>query len=83
MQQNGNPGGESGLNAARSDAIRCRSDEMAHTACGDVNPDEALICALQTKMYAKGKHCGRKIQITRTSGKGGQIVVTVADECPR
>lgn len=51
-------------------------------ACGDVNLDEALICALQTKMYAKGKHCGRKIQITRTSGKGGQIMVTVADECP-
>ena len=84
-QQHGNPGGKSCPDAACFDDMYCRAYEtrMANTACGDVNPDEALICALQTKLYAKGKHCGRKIEITRTSGKGGQIVVTVADECPR
>ncbi|GAA5992937.1 hypothetical protein JCM10908_000756 [Rhodotorula pacifica] len=51
-------------------------------ACGKVNPDSALICALQTELYSAGKNCGKKIQITRTSGKGGQIEVTVADQCP-
>lgn len=41
-----------------------------------------MICALQTEMYAGGKHCGKMIRMTRTSGKGGTIEVQVADMCP-
>ncbi|BGO95232.1 hypothetical protein NBRC10512v2_007035 [Rhodotorula toruloides] len=51
-------------------------------ACGKVNPDSALICALKTETYAGGKNCGKMIRITRTSGKGGSIDVQVADMCP-
>ncbi|TNY19521.1 RlpA-like double-psi beta-barrel-protein domain-containing protein-containing protein [Rhodotorula diobovata] len=49
--------------------------------CGTVNPESAMICALQTKLYADGKNCGRKRQLTRTDN-GKSIVVTVADQCP-
>lgn len=49
-----------------------------------MNKDSALISALQTEMYADGKHCGKSIRITRMKGKneGAQLTVTVADECP-
>lgn len=59
------------------------TDRSKLTACGDFNPDEAMICALHTEMYAKGRHCGKRIQVVRKGGTGGQIVVTIADECPR
>ncbi|PWN45956.1 barwin-like endoglucanase, partial [Ceraceosorus guamensis] len=51
-------------------------------ACGKVNSEEALIIALPSAMYAGGKHCGRKVKITRKGGKGQTVTATVADECP-
>ncbi|GAA5838990.1 hypothetical protein JCM9279_002559 [Rhodotorula babjevae] len=49
--------------------------------CGKVNPESAMICALQTKLYADGKNCGRMIRLTR-SDNGESIEVEVADQCP-
>ncbi|KPV71997.1 uncharacterized protein RHOBADRAFT_47178 [Rhodotorula graminis WP1] len=49
--------------------------------CGKVNAESALICALQTKLYADGKNCGRKIRLTR-SDNGESVEVEVADQCP-
>lgn len=83
IQQNGNAGGMARpflLSCALAAGKKLTTDPAA---CGDKNPDGALICALQTVIYAGGKNCGKKVQITRTSGKGGSITVTVADECPR
>ncbi|BGP19774.1 hypothetical protein JCM10213v2_007891 [Rhodosporidiobolus nylandii] len=51
-------------------------------ACGEVNSDDALICALYTPVYASGSHCGETIKLSRTDGKGGEVDVVVADECP-
>jgi len=50
-------------------------------ACGKVNPDSAIICALQTSLYAGGKNCGKQVEITNTKN-GKTVTVTVADECP-
>jgi hypothetical protein len=50
-------------------------------ACGQVNPDSAQICALQTVRYNNGANCGRQIRITNLN-TGGHVVATVADECP-
>jgi len=50
-------------------------------ACGDTNPDSAIICALQTSVYDNGAHCGQYVLITNTK-TGKTIPVRVADECP-
>ncbi|KAL8281462.1 hypothetical protein RQP46_006146 [Phenoliferia psychrophenolica] len=50
-------------------------------ACGKVNPDSALIIAIDSAMYANGANCGRSITITRTD-TGQSVTATVADECP-
>ena len=33
-------------------------------ACGKVNPDSAIICALQTSLYANGANCGKTVRVT-------------------
>ncbi|KAF9075235.1 RlpA-like double-psi beta-barrel-protein domain-containing protein-containing protein, partial [Rhodocollybia butyracea] len=48
-------------------------------ACGNVNPDSALIVALQTTRYDNGANCGKTVSIT---AQGKTIQATVADECP-
>jgi len=50
-------------------------------ACGQVHPDSAVICALDTPTYANGAHCGDTIMVTNTKN-GKTVAVTVADECP-
>jgi len=50
-------------------------------ACGTINPESAVIAALQTETYAGGSNCGKQVEITRVS-TGKTITVTVADECP-
>ncbi|BGP27377.1 hypothetical protein JCM10295v2_006345 [Rhodotorula toruloides] len=62
--------------------LTARPSPSRPAACGKVNPDSAMICALKTETYAGGKHCGKMIRLTRTSGKGGSIDVQVADMCP-
>ncbi|KAJ7111572.1 RlpA-like double-psi beta-barrel-protein domain-containing protein-containing protein [Mycena crocata] len=50
-------------------------------ACGKVHKDTDFVVALETKTYAKGINCGRKIRITNPSnGKSSDAIV--ADECP-
>ncbi|GAA6036001.1 hypothetical protein JCM8097_005208 [Rhodosporidiobolus ruineniae] len=48
-------------------------------ACGKVNADNTYLVALQTKMYANGAHCGKKINLKVGSKT---IQALVADECP-
>jgi hypothetical protein len=48
-------------------------------ACGKVNPDSAVIVALFTSVYAGGKHCGAKVQLTNVEN-GKTVVATVAGE---
>ncbi|BGP51475.1 hypothetical protein JCM10450v2_007417 [Rhodotorula kratochvilovae] len=50
-------------------------------ACGEVNEESAMICALQTELYGDGSNCGRMIELTRTDN-GKSIEVEVADMCP-
>ncbi|KAL4067959.1 RlpA-like double-psi beta-barrel-protein domain-containing protein-containing protein [Scleroderma yunnanense] len=50
-------------------------------ACGQVNPDTAFICALDSAVYGNGQYCGKQVQITNQN-TGQSITVTVADECP-
>ncbi|KDQ33147.1 plant-expansin-like protein [Pleurotus ostreatus PC15] len=54
-------------------------------ACGDVNPDSALIAALDYRTYGdtskKSSHCGSKVNIKNTKN-GKSVIVTVADACP-
>ncbi|KAK4049954.1 hypothetical protein OIV83_003778 [Microbotryomycetes sp. JL201] len=50
-------------------------------ACGNKNPDSALICALAPELYANGANCGRKLEIIRT-GSTKKVIVEVADLCP-
>ncbi|KIM58869.1 hypothetical protein SCLCIDRAFT_1218218 [Scleroderma citrinum Foug A] len=50
-------------------------------SCGQVNPDSAFICALDSAIYAGGSHCGQQVQITNLNN-GQTVTVTVADECP-
>ncbi|KZV72806.1 hypothetical protein PENSPDRAFT_683380 [Peniophora sp. CONT] len=49
-------------------------------ACGQVNPDSALIVAVQAQRFNTGL-CGRQVQVTNTNN-GESVVATVADECP-
>lgn len=49
-------------------------------ACGQVNPDTAFICAMDSALYS-GSLCGKQVQITNTNN-GQSVTVTVADECP-
>ncbi|VDC05954.1 unnamed protein product [Peniophora sp. CBMAI 1063] len=49
-------------------------------ACGQVNPDSALIVAEQAQRF-KQSDCGRRVQVTNTQN-GRTVVATVADECP-
>jgi len=50
-------------------------------ACGTVHPDSAIICALQTSLYANGANCGKTVQVTNLKN-GKTVNVLVADECP-
>jgi len=50
-------------------------------ACGKVNPDSALVAALETKTFANGAHCGKSVEITNKKN-GKKATVKVADECP-
>ncbi|KAF4608329.1 hypothetical protein EYR40_000673 [Pleurotus pulmonarius] len=54
-------------------------------ACGDVNPDSALIAALDYRTYGdtskKSTHCGAKVNIKNTKN-GKTVIVTIADACP-
>ena len=43
-------------------------------ACGAVNPDSAMIVAIDSAMYAGGANCGRQVRIT---GNGKTIYATV------
>ncbi|VDB89361.1 unnamed protein product [Peniophora sp. CBMAI 1063] len=49
-------------------------------ACGQVNPDSALIVAVQAQRFNTGL-CGHQVQVTNTN-TGASVVATVADECP-
>ncbi|KAI6109478.1 plant expansin [Pisolithus sp. B1] len=49
-------------------------------ACGQVNPDTALICAMDSAIYSQSL-CGTQVQITNQN-TGQSVTVTVADECP-
>jgi len=54
-------------------------------ACGNVNPDSALIAAIDQDRYGTAggasSLCGKQIHITN-SQNGKSVVVTVADDCP-
>lgn len=54
-------------------------------ACGNVNPDNSSIVAMDWQMYGNmnrvSKYCGLTVQITRVSN-GKVINATVADACP-
>ncbi|GAA5980533.1 hypothetical protein JCM5350_004337 [Sporobolomyces pararoseus] len=54
-------------------------------ACGEVNPDSALIVALDYRLYGDmgkvSKYCGKSLTITNTAN-GKSVVATVADACP-
>ncbi|KAF7967455.1 hypothetical protein HWV62_34303 [Athelia sp. TMB] len=50
-------------------------------ACGKVNPDSAIICALQTSLYANGANCGKTVRVTNLVNMK-TVDVLVADECP-
>lgn len=54
------------------------ADNSFFAACGNKNPDSAMICALKTELYAGGLNCGRTIKLTRTDN-GKSIEVEVAD----
>jgi hypothetical protein len=50
--------------------------------CGKVNPDSAMICAMDSIQYDKDENiCGKSVSITNTD-TGKNIVVVVADKCP-
>lgn len=49
-------------------------------ACGDVNPDSAMIAAVYPSVYQDGAACGKTISISNDSG--ATIEVTIADLCP-
>ncbi|GAA5909219.1 hypothetical protein JCM6882_003768 [Rhodosporidiobolus microsporus] len=48
-------------------------------ACGNYNSDSTYLVALQSSMYAGGKHCGKNVRIT---ANGKTITAKVQDECP-
>ncbi|KAI8998611.1 RlpA-like double-psi beta-barrel-protein domain-containing protein-containing protein [Trametes punicea] len=54
-------------------------------ACGKVNPDSALIAAMQTKRYGdlskESPLCGQQVKITNLNN-GKTVTVTIADACP-
>lgn len=54
-------------------------------ACGNVNPDSALICAMDQDRYGNSGSssplCGKQVKITNQNN-GNTVVVTVADDCP-
>jgi hypothetical protein len=54
-------------------------------ACGKVNPDSALIAAIDIERYGDtGKQsplCGKKVKITNTANQKS-VVVAIADACP-
>jgi hypothetical protein len=50
-------------------------------ACGQTNPDTALVCALFTSVYNNGANCGKTVRVTNVSN-GKTVDVTAADECP-
>ncbi|KAJ7774898.1 plant expansin [Mycena metata] len=50
-------------------------------ACGTVHSDNDFVVALQTKTYANGANCGRKIEVINASN-GKSVQGVVADECP-
>ncbi|GAA5846797.1 hypothetical protein JCM3766R1_006315 [Sporobolomyces carnicolor] len=54
-------------------------------ACGNVNPDSALIVALDYRLYGDlgkvSKYCGKSLTITNTAN-GKSVQATVADACP-
>ncbi|KAG8719636.1 hypothetical protein FRC08_002364 [Ceratobasidium sp. 394] len=49
--------------------------------CGGHNGDNDMIIALPTKVYSKGKYCGKKIKITNTK-TGKSVTATCVDSCP-
>ncbi|KAI0032717.1 hypothetical protein K488DRAFT_85623 [Vararia minispora EC-137] len=49
-------------------------------ACGNINPDSALIVALESQRYTSSL-CGRQVQITNLNN-GAQVTATIADNCP-
>jgi len=54
-------------------------------ACGKVNPDSALIAAIDIERYGDtGKQsplCGKKVKVTNIAN-GKSVVVVIADACP-
>ncbi|KDQ55128.1 hypothetical protein JAAARDRAFT_37645 [Jaapia argillacea MUCL 33604] len=55
--------------------------EVGLGACGKRNKNTDFIVALDTSLYAGGKHCGKTITITDTQN-GKVSTATVVDECP-
>ncbi|VDB89641.1 unnamed protein product [Peniophora sp. CBMAI 1063] len=49
-------------------------------ACGSINPDSAIIVALQSQRYDSSL-CGQTVSITN-SNNGITIQATIADNCP-
>ncbi|KZV72789.1 barwin-like endoglucanase [Peniophora sp. CONT] len=49
-------------------------------SCGNVNPDSALIVAVQAQSY-NAANCGRQVRVTNTQN-GRSVVATIADRCP-
>ena len=54
-------------------------------ACGKVNPDTALIAAMDSALYGNSGNasplCGKQVKITNTNN-GKTVTVVVADDCP-
>ncbi|VDC05951.1 unnamed protein product [Peniophora sp. CBMAI 1063] len=49
-------------------------------SCGNVNPDSALIVAVQAQSY-NAANCGRQVRVTNTQNQRS-VVATIADRCP-
>ncbi|VDB89352.1 unnamed protein product [Peniophora sp. CBMAI 1063] len=49
-------------------------------ACGQQNPDSALIVALQTQRYASSL-CGQSVTVTNLNN-GRVVTASIADQCP-
>jgi len=50
-------------------------------SCGKVNPDSALIIAMNTPQVSGGAHCGKYVTLTNQAN-GKSVRAKVADECP-
>jgi hypothetical protein len=75
--------GDSGLNTGGIATFFYQNGNAG--ACGHVNPDSALICAIDQDRYGNSGNesplCGKQVQITNENN-GKTLTVTVADDCP-